>query len=75
MKFNKSAESAFWYVGFDNDNAAGKIEVFRDQIVFESGLYYRRLTTKEMREITEFMENIERESGIDTTSTFKSNSQ
>jgi len=73
MKFNKSAESDFYYVGDDQNNAVGKILT-----IFFKGCFFQprdnhTLSTKQMSEIFDFMIHLEKDLGIDTASTFTSN--
>ena len=71
MKFNKSTESDFYYVGFNDDIAAGKI------ITFSGKFYpcdYRSFHAYELIEIANFIDKLNLESCIDTASTFTSNS-
>jgi len=72
MKFNKSAESDFWYVGDEDDTHMGTIRQEKGILKFQSSIFCRKLTTKEMFEIAGFMLTQEKELGIDTTSTFTS---
>jgi len=74
MKFNKSAESDFWYVDCDGD-LLGVVRRYRDGIgYFFDQNHLVVCSTNQMKKIAEFMESIEKQSGIDTTSTFTSNS-
>lgn len=72
MKFNKSEESDKWYVGFDNDRAAGVIYKMSHGFHFDQ-LNHIVLSAQFMRPIVEFMEELERQHDISTTSTFTSN--
>jgi len=76
MKFNKSAESDLWYVGDDYDRSIGRIirtflEYDCEQYLFEpNGLYF--LSDSSLDQISAKIKELNRESGIDTTSTFTS---
>lgn len=78
MKFNKSAESDyFWYVGDEHGYHYGKIIKSKLGLgyCFEQSNLSNPLTEKHLEKILTKVKELNRESGIDTTSTFKSNSQ
>ena len=73
MKFNKSADSDFWYVAYDSDFHAGKIIILNDHVYFESR-GFSTYTAIDLLQISNKIDDIEKQYGIDTTSTFTSNS-
>ncbi len=74
MKFNKSAESDHYYVEREDGDPLGIIR----KSSFVNGYHFEQnrmhvTYSMEMKDITKFMLKLERESGIDTTSTFTTN--
>ena len=72
MKFNKSAESDHYYVGFDSDLFAGNIVKLksRNGYIFKSHLCYFDET--DLDQISAKIKELDKQLGIDTTSTFTS---
>ena len=77
MKFNKSAESDFWYVEGDDGLCIGRIKQYENsaRFIFEPTGLMSDINFDQMMKIANFLKKLEKEHGIDTTSTFTSNSQ
>ena len=74
MKFNKSAESDFWYVGDEFDRHLGKIikNEFYRSYSFAPSILISSLPEQHIEPILAKIKELNRESGIDTISTFTS---